>query len=100
MMDSALSFLAARPLPPLPMEPAPTIRVAVLMERLHQPTRWETWRHALHDVLPALANELGVAKAPVHRGAATKMVRLFLQTPFAGGRHERRVKKIMALERS
>ncbi len=52
MMDSALSFLAARPLPPLPMEPAPTIRVAVLMERLHQPTRWETWRHALHDVLP------------------------------------------------
>jgi ribose 5-phosphate isomerase RpiB len=27
------------------------------------------------------------------------MARLFLATPFAGGRHERRVLKIMALER-
>jgi ribose 5-phosphate isomerase RpiB len=27
------------------------------------------------------------------------MVRLFLGTPFGGGRHERRVQKIMALER-
>jgi ribose 5-phosphate isomerase B len=34
----------------------------------------------------------------VHRGAATRMVKLFLTTPFAGGRHERRVQKIMALE--
>jgi hypothetical protein len=27
------------------------------------------------------------------------MARLFLETAFAGGRHERRVRKIMALER-
>lgn len=46
------------------------------------------------------ANVLALGARIVHRGAATKMVRLFLQTPFAGGRHERRVKKIMALERS
>ncbi len=46
------------------------------------------------------ANVLALGARIVHRGAATKMVRLFLQTPFAGGRHERRVQKIMALERS
>lgn len=46
------------------------------------------------------ANVLALGARIVHRGTATKMVRLFLQTPFAGGRHERRVKKIMALERS
>lgn len=44
------------------------------------------------------ANVLALGARVVHRGAATRMVRLFLQTPFAGGRHERRVKKIMALE--
>lgn len=46
------------------------------------------------------ANVLSLGARIVHRGAATRMVRLFLQTPFAGGRHERRVKKIMALERN
>lgn len=46
------------------------------------------------------ANVLALGARIVHRGAATKMVRLFLLTPFAGGRHERRVQKIMALERS
>lgn len=46
------------------------------------------------------ANVLALGARIVNRGAATRMVRLFLQTPFAGGRHERRVKKIMALERS
>lgn len=46
------------------------------------------------------ANVLALGSKVVHRGAATRMVRLFLQTPFAGGRHERRVRKIMALERS
>jgi len=35
----------------------------------------------------------------VNRGLAQRLVRLFLTTPFAGGRHERRVQKIMALER-
>ncbi len=45
------------------------------------------------------ANVLALGAKVVHRGAATRMVRLFLETPFAGGRHERRVRKIMALER-
>jgi ribose 5-phosphate isomerase B len=45
------------------------------------------------------ANMLALGARVVHRGAATRMVRLFLETPFAGGRHERRVRKIMALER-
>ena len=44
------------------------------------------------------ANVLALGARIVHRGAATRIVRLFLQTEFAGGRHERRVRKIMALE--
>jgi ribose 5-phosphate isomerase B len=44
------------------------------------------------------ANVLALGAKVVHRGAAVRMVKLFLQTEFAGGRHERRVKKIMALE--
>jgi ribose 5-phosphate isomerase B len=36
----------------------------------------------------------------VNRGLAARMVRLFLTTPFEGGRHQRRVGKIMALEQS
>ena len=44
------------------------------------------------------ANILSLGARVVHRGAATRMVRLFLTTPFAGGRHERRVQKIIALE--
>ena len=53
------------------------------------------------------AAEFGVQEQPhePHRGAAVhdpgaavRLVRLFLSTEFAGGRHERRVKKIMALE--
>jgi ribose 5-phosphate isomerase B len=43
------------------------------------------------------ANVLSLGSGIVHRGAAVRMVRLFL-TVFAGGRHERRVQKIMALE--
>ncbi len=46
------------------------------------------------------ANVLALGARVVNRGAATRMVRLFLETDFAGGRHERRVRKIMALERS
>lgn len=45
------------------------------------------------------ANILAMGAGVVHRGAAQRMVRLFLTTDFAGGRHERRVAKIMALER-
>ena len=44
------------------------------------------------------ANILSLGARVVHRGAATRMVKLFLGTAFAGGRHERRVQKIMALE--
>ena len=44
------------------------------------------------------ANVLALGSKIVNRGAAVRLVRLFLTTEFAGGRHERRVKKIMALE--
>jgi ribose 5-phosphate isomerase B len=44
------------------------------------------------------ANVLALGARVVNRGLATKLVRLFLATPFGGGRHERRVRKIMALE--
>jgi len=45
------------------------------------------------------ANVLALGSRVVNRGLATRLVRLFLTTPFGGGRHERRVQKIMALER-
>lgn len=44
------------------------------------------------------ANVLALGSRIVNRGAAARMVRLFLTTAFAGGRHERRVRKIMALD--
>ena len=44
------------------------------------------------------ASAVALGARIVNRGAATRMVRLFLTTEFAGGRHERRVQKIMALE--
>lgn len=46
------------------------------------------------------ANVMALGARVVNRGLATRLARLFLTTPFAGGRHERRVQKIMALERS
>ncbi len=45
------------------------------------------------------ANVLSLGARVVNRGLAQRLVRLFLATPFAGGRHERRVRKIMALDR-
>jgi ribose 5-phosphate isomerase B len=45
------------------------------------------------------ANVMALGSKVVHRGLATRLARLFLTTPFGGGRHERRVQKIMALER-
>ena len=45
------------------------------------------------------ANVMALGSRVVNRGLATRLARLFLTTPFAGGRHERRVQKIMALER-
>ncbi len=60
-----------------------------------------------HDVATVLnarehndANILALGAKVVNRGLASRMVKLFLTTPFGGGRHERRVQKIMALERS
>jgi ribose 5-phosphate isomerase B len=44
------------------------------------------------------ANVLVLGAGSVQRGLARQIVRIFLTTPFAGGRHERRVKKIMDLE--
>lgn len=44
------------------------------------------------------ANVLALGAGIVQRGLARRIVRIFLETPFAGGRHERRVAKIMAIE--
>ncbi len=44
------------------------------------------------------ANVLALGARVVNRGLATRLTRLFLLTPFGGGRHARRVQKIMALE--
>lgn len=44
------------------------------------------------------ANVLVLGSGSVGRGLARQILRIFLATPFAGGRHERRVKKIMAIE--
>jgi ribose 5-phosphate isomerase B len=44
------------------------------------------------------ANVLALGAKVVNRGSAVRMVRLFLVTEFAGGRHARRVQKIMALD--
>lgn len=45
------------------------------------------------------ANVMALGARVVNRGLASRLARLFLETPFGGGRHERRVQKIMALER-
>ncbi len=34
------------------MAGVPTLRVAVVLERLKEPTRWEDWRHVVAEVLP------------------------------------------------
>ena len=44
------------------------------------------------------ANVLALGARVVNRGLAVRLARLFLTTAFEGRRHERRVKKIMALE--
>ena len=45
------------------------------------------------------ANVLTMGSSVVGRGLARQMVRLWLSTEFGGGRHERRVSKILTLER-
>lgn len=45
------------------------------------------------------ANVLVLGSRVVCRGEAIRLLRLWLKTPFEGGRHERRVAKIRALDR-
>jgi len=45
------------------------------------------------------ANVLTIGSGVVGRGLARQMVRTWLSTPFGGGRHERRVRKITDLEK-
>jgi ribose 5-phosphate isomerase B len=45
------------------------------------------------------ANVLTMGSGVVGRGLARQMVRVWLSTEFGGGRHERRVRKILELER-
>lgn len=44
------------------------------------------------------ANVLALGAGRVHPGLARRLVRLWLATPFEGGRHARRVDKIVALD--
>ena len=46
------------------------------------------------------ANVLALGARVTPSGQAIEIVRTFLNTPFAGGRHQRRVDKIVALERN
>ena len=46
------------------------------------------------------ANIMALGARVVNQGLARRLVRLFLTTPFEGGRHQRRVQKIMALEQT
>jgi ribose 5-phosphate isomerase B len=59
-----------------------------------------------HDVKTVLnsrehndANVLALGAGVVNGGLARRMLEVWLKTPFAGGRHARRVEKIMELER-
>jgi ribose 5-phosphate isomerase B len=45
------------------------------------------------------ANVLVLGSSFVNRGLARRMVRIWLETPFEGGRHQKRVDKIARLER-
>ena len=45
------------------------------------------------------ANVLCFGERVVGAGLANELVDAFLETPFEGGRHQRRVDKIMALEK-
>ena len=45
------------------------------------------------------ANVLVLGSSFVNRGLARRMVRIWLETPFEGGRHQKRVDKIAQLER-
>jgi ribose 5-phosphate isomerase B len=45
------------------------------------------------------ANVLVLGSSFVNRGLARRMVRIWLETPFEGGRHQKRVDKIAKLER-
>ena len=53
---------------------------------------------ALNARLHNDANLMALGATIVNRGLAQRLTRLFLTTKFEGGRHERRVLKIMALE--
>ena len=53
---------------------------------------------ALNARLHNDANLMALGATIVNRGLAQRLARLFLTTKFEGGRHERRVLKIMALE--
>jgi ribose 5-phosphate isomerase B len=45
------------------------------------------------------ANVLTLGGPLLEKGAAKEIVRVWLETPFGGGRHQKRVDKIMALEK-
>lgn len=64
------------------MNPRPSIRVAVQIERLRQPTRWEDWRFQVADILlddgrwgeaPRLLRDDGDTATWLHPGFAVEL---------------------------
>ena len=61
----------------MPATARPRVRVAVLMERLREPTRWEDWRHTVSEVVldqgqfgdrPRLLRDDGTRATVLHPG--------------------------------
>jgi hypothetical protein len=61
----------------VPATARPRVRVAVLMERLREPTRWEDWRHTVSEVVldqgqfgdrPRLLRDDGTRATVLHPG--------------------------------
>jgi hypothetical protein len=56
------------------MSAPPTLRVAVVLERLKQPTRWEDWRHTVVDVVPDDGSGLAEPQVLAEDGRVTRML--------------------------
>jgi ribose 5-phosphate isomerase B len=84
-----------------------SLSAALALEFPSPPTKSPVFRAALaHSVLTAQlarehndANVLALGARIVTPAAALEMVQAFLNTPFAGGRHQLRLDKITQLER-
>jgi ribose 5-phosphate isomerase RpiB len=60
----------------------------------------EALRQAGHEVIDDGTHSTESTDYPPYAPAAAEYVKLFLETPFDGGRHQRRVDEITKLERT